>query len=320
MRSQETIATLLRSTLTVTPQTKASEVASAFQADEALRIIAVLENGAPVGAVHRNSFMAIFLSQFGHDLYGRRPIRKLMTVDPMTVEAETPLDAASRAITHDALKRAEHDFLIVREGKYLGVGYLIDLLQKITELQIAYARYANPLTLLPGNVPICEEIDSRLLGGEGFVVCYCDLDNFKPFNDAYGYDKGDDAIRITAELLTSYVDPQQDFVGHVGGDDFILLMRSSDWKTRVQKALNAFDERIVQLYSPEDRARKGIVAVDRRGQSSFFGILSLSVGAVQPTVELCQSHHEVASLAVHAKKMAKQTPGSVLFVDRRHTP
>ena len=89
------------------------------------------------------------------------------------------------------------------------------------------ARYANPLTSLPGNIPISQHIAALIESGEPFATCYCDLNNFKPFNDVYGYWRGDDMIRLCADIIRRNSDPQRDFVGHVGGDDFVMLAISS---------------------------------------------------------------------------------------------
>nr|CRH05794.1 Putative protein containing GGDEF domain and CBS domain [Candidatus Magnetococcus massalia] len=319
--SRTSIRSLIRPALTVTPDTRAKRVAEAFKQDPDLRIIPVLnEGGEPVGALYRNQFMAIFLSQFGHDLYGRKPVDRLMSAEPLVLEQNVTLQEASRIITDSPLERDEHDFIITDQGRYIGAGYLLDLLKKITELQITYARYANPLTMLPGNVPICETIDAYLEKGDPFTVCYFDLDNFKPFNDAYGYERGDQVIRKCAEVITQHVDPETDFVGHVGGDDFIVLCRQGQWQQRIQAVLDAFEQSASDFYSAEDRQRGGIESIDRRGQLRFFNIVSLSVGAVQPVVGSCRSHHDVSAMATHAKKMAKQIPGNSLFIDRRHMP
>jgi diguanylate cyclase (GGDEF)-like protein len=97
-----------------------------------------------------------------------------------------------------------------------------DLLRLISTLQMNAARYANPLTLLPGNTPICEQIDLLIQASASFVVCYLDLDHFKPFNDVYGFQKGDEVIQLTARLISKACG-MFDFVGHIGGDDFIVL-------------------------------------------------------------------------------------------------
>src|SRR3546814_20755996 len=117
-------------------------------------------------------------------------------------------------------------------GQFIGVGTGFDLIREITQMQIHAARYANPLTQLPGNVPIDEHIEALLLSEEPFAVCYGDLDHFKPFNDLYSYRKGDEVIQITAGLLSENADPGLDFVGHIGGADFVVIFKRPDWRAR----------------------------------------------------------------------------------------
>jgi len=196
----------------------------------------------------------------------------------------------------------------------------MDLLKKITELQIRNARYANPLTLLPGNVPIYEALDRLLTEGSRFAVAYCDLDHFKPFNDVYDYARGDQVIQKLAEVLSAHVDHRNDFVGHVGGDDFILIFTSNDWEARCEAILEQFEREIPAAYTVADREQGGIRSQDRSGNAVFYPLLTLSIGAVTPEPGSCQSHHDVAALATQAKRQAKRINGNALFIDRRTKP
>jgi diguanylate cyclase (GGDEF)-like protein len=156
-----------------------------------------------------------------------------------------------------------------------------------------------------------------LQGSAEFCACYCDLDHFKPFNDVYGYHSGDDVIQLTGKILAEVCDPDHDFIGHIGGDDFIILFQSADWEARCQRALAGFAKGILEFFSAEDRARQGYVAKDRHAEEVFYPLTSLSIGAVQ--VEPCKqaSHHKISAAAAEAKKQAKGIPGNSLFVERR---
>jgi diguanylate cyclase (GGDEF)-like protein len=191
------------------------------------------------------------------------------------------------------------------------------LLREMTDLQIRHARYANPLTLLPGNVPINEHLEDLLKRRVEFAACYCDLDNFKPFNDNYGYGRGDQVIRFVAQLLTEEVDGQQDFVGHIGGDDYMVIFQSTDWMERCQRILTRFDRDIVSHYNPEDRGNRGIWSENRGGERVFYPLLGLSIGAVSSSGRQFSSCHDIATVASEVKRRAKKTEGSVIFVDRR---
>jgi GGDEF domain-containing protein len=189
--------------------------------------------------------------------------------------------------------------------------------REITNLQITAARYANPLTLLPGNVPVNEHIERLLRAGIAFVACYCDLDHFKPFNDAYGYRRGDDMIQLTGRILSDACDARRDFIGHIGGDDFILLLQSADWAARNRHALQRFDRESSGLYAKEDLARGGLLAEDRSGNPVVHPLGALSIGAVIVEPGDYASHYEVSAAAAEAKRQAKRTAGSSMFVERR---
>jgi diguanylate cyclase (GGDEF)-like protein len=191
------------------------------------------------------------------------------------------------------------------------------LLRVITQMQIEAARYANPLTMLPGNVPINEQIERLLENGEPFYACYCDLDNFKPFNDVYGYRKGDEMIQMTGRILHWACDPKQDFLGHIGGDDFILLLQSADWQKRCDGALQSFAELSTSLASDQHRWCGGYESEDRQGRVVFNTLPTLSIGAVYIDPTQFASHHDVSAATARAKKMAKQIHGNSLFIEQR---
>ncbi len=181
-------------------------------------------------------------------------------------------------------------------------------------------RYANPLTQLPGNVPINEHLEMLVQGGESFAVCYADLDHFKPFNDLYGYRHGDEAIQQTAQLLRAHADPELDFLGHIGGDDFILIFRSPDWPQRCQAIVADFPGATRGLYRSEHLSAGGYVATNRQGQELFHQLLSISLGIVQVDGGLPYSSTQIAEMAASAKSQAKKVSGNALFVERRALP
>jgi diguanylate cyclase (GGDEF)-like protein len=149
------------------------------------------------------------------------------------------------------------------------------------------------------------------------VACYCDLDNFKPFNDTYGYRRGDEVIQFVGRLLSGIASSELDFVGHIGGDDFVLLFQSDNWEALCHEALSTIANVMPDFYDKKDVAQGGIRVEDRMGNIAFFPFGSMSIGAVKVVPEHFKSHHEVAGAMNNAKKQAKKTSGNCLFVDRR---
>ncbi|WP_410499259.1 phosphodiesterase [Chitinibacter sp. S2-10] len=288
-----------------------------FQSQPDLRAIAVIDNDLPIGLVKRNAILELLARPYGRELFGERSCVLHMDTQPLIIESNTSLTELARLMTSCEHHQLDDGFIITEQGRYLGMGTGRELIRAMTELQLAAARHANPLTGLPGNVPI-QQTMSRLLAEQlDFVVVYADLDHFKPYNDVYGYARGDELLQLLGQLLQEYCDPKVDFIGHIGGDDFILLLRSNDWQSRCEQLLETFRLRIRDFFTPEAIQNTGYEAPNRQGKLQSHPLVSLSLGAARVVAREHASHHEVASLASHAKSMAKRQPGNALFIERR---
>lgn len=122
---------------------------------------------------------------------------------------------------------------------------------------------------------------------------------------------------MTGRLLSSHMDQDRDFIGHIGGDDFILLIQSPDWERRCRAILDDFARAIADHFDASDRDRSGYFSEDRRGNKTFFPLVSISLGVVNVAVGQYRSHHEIASAAAEAKRQSKKMPGNSIFVERR---
>jgi diguanylate cyclase (GGDEF)-like protein len=178
----------------------------------------------------------------------------------------------------------------------------------------------NPLTGLAGNTLLTEELKYRLKQGEPFAYLYADLDNFKAFNDTYGPARGDRVILLMADVLTEVVREHGgsgDFIGHVGGDDFAILTTPDRLDTLCQTILNIFDQRVRQLYDPEDLERGYLQGSDRQGVPRRFPIISISIGVATNLHRSFADYEELSRVAAEMKQFAKQEPGSFYAVDVR---
>ncbi len=299
------------------PTTENNNIFERFCADATLRAIPVVNNGIPVGLINRTSFLDEFSHPFQHELHGKKSCALFMQPSPLLVDKEMPIEELSHFLSHTEEEHFNLGFIITDQGRYLGVSSGQNLLRELTRMQIAAARYANPLTLLPGNVPINQHIDHFLQTQTPFVICYSDLDHFAPYNDVYGYHKGDEMIQLTGRILNWACDPKLDFIGHIGGDDFILLMQSRDWKSRCEQALRSFEQAASLLFNPEHLATGGYESEDRNGHIVLHPLTSLSIGALAVAAGQFSSHNEVVAAAALTQKMAKHSPGSKLFIEQR---
>jgi len=311
------LAALLNEQPAVAQDTPTAQVLELFRRQANLNSLAVLnERRQPCGIVHRHSLSDALLKPFATDLFARKPISRLMSDDFLAVELTQSLQQVSRLLTSRARQRIEEDFIIIHNGRYLGLGRVIDVLKLITEQKIQQARYANPLTLLPGNVPIQQCLTRLLQQQREAAICYVDIDSFKPFNDIYGYARGDEVLLCLAQCLNERVDPNHDFVGHIGGDDFMLVLGSADWERRLQLLLEDFQKQCRRFYRPEHVQAGCFIAANRQGQRQEFALLSLSIGVVQLRPEACAQLDagQLAELASQAKHQAKDLSGYSLYL------
>ncbi|WP_287876882.1 GGDEF domain-containing protein [Aquitalea sp.] len=288
-----------------------------FASDPARFAIPVVEQGVPIGLLRRHHLLESFAKPFNRELYGKKPCTVMMDKQPLIVSADINVHELSALVVASEQRYLVDGFIITENGRYAGMGTGFALMRKMTELQISAARYANPLTGLPGNVPLSEAIDRLLEARLPFVVAYADLDNFKPFNDLYGYAAGDEMIQLVGRLLLECADPDRDFVGHVGGDDFALLLQSADWQQKLEAMLLEFDRSVRGFFDPAHLAAGGFEMTGRSGEQVRFPLTSLSVGVVRVGPGQYPSHYEVGSATAEAKKQAKKQAGTALFVERR---
>jgi diguanylate cyclase (GGDEF)-like protein len=287
------------------PNATNEDIARAFNNDPTLRSIALVDDGKPIGLLNRQSFIDRYAKPYFKEVYGRKPCLMFANTTPLLLDKFTGLEALTAVLTSSDQRYLSEGFIVTEGGRYFGLGTGEQLVRVVTEVRMEAARHANPLTFLPGNIPISEHIDRLLASGGEFVACYCDLNDFKPYNDHYGYWRGDEMIRLVARTLASHCDPRRDFIGHVGGDDFVVLFQSDDWMDRCEAIVSMFNEHALALFDEEALQRGGIDAEDRHGVMRFFDFTTLSIGAVPVRPGVFSRAEEVASAAARAKHKAK---------------
>ncbi len=315
LSAYQTSAVLATEVMTISGHLSVESVSEKFKHTNQDFLPVIDGSGKVQGIVWRRDMMDLLADRFGRSLHGRKIASQIMDKKPIVVEAEMPLVSLSHLITEYHGEHRGDAFLIVREGHYIGAARFIDLLRQMTELQVESARYANPLSGLPGNIPIQHEISRRLHQHRDFSVIYVDVDHFKPYNDHYSFEQGDDVIRLIASLMDSLKDDAIDFIGHIGGDDFIAITHDADgYEGFCQRLLAAFQDRIAHFYTSADQAAGGIWGKDRQGRDHFFPIMSLSLGVLLVRPKWIDHPQHLASLATSAKKSAKHAGGNTFAV------
>ena len=219
----------------------------------------------------------------------------------------------------------EHRIRVLQEGATyfiknpIDFEYLFYTINNITNL-LYLNRKVSPLTNLPGNVQIQAEIKRRLMKKEYFVMLYLDLDNFKAYNDVYGFSKGDEIIKFTARTIINNVhakDEDNNFVGHIGGDDFIAIVDDDNFEEICQNIVLEFDKNIKKYFN-EDDLKKGYLEVpNRKGIIEEFPLTTISVGAVEVTPGRFKNALEIGEEGAQVKHLAKTISGSTYVIDRR---
>jgi len=231
----------------------------------------------------------------------------------------TSINKLQKATHRIAAGDFDHDPLIP-PGDEIGTlsGDFMRMAVRLKELE-QLSLDASPLTRLPGNIAIERSINRRLRDRTSFAMCYLDLDNFKSYNDRYGYIKASEILKKTGEVIYEAVKRLNDpdaFVGHIGGDDFVVIIDARLAKAACQEIIARFDEMIPAYYSEEDRAIGAIEGVDRYGVPRIFPIISMSIAALTCQPGAYASAAEIATAAAEVKDRVKESSGSNYIIVR----
>lgn len=308
----------LRAIEPITADSTMAEVLKRFRTESELAYLPVVDSyGEPLGLLREQDLKQYVYSPYGISLlmnraYGSEVLGHLRRVP--TVPVDSRIDRVLELAAHAG---GIETLVMTENGRYVGCLDSHALLQILHERELRSARDQNPLTRLPGNTVISEKLAAALTAGSTWTaVIYFDFDAFKPFNDHYGFRTGDRVIQLFSDILRQMVDPAVDFVGHVGGDDFLLLcQREADQLdaalTLVERIVARFTEDVRAYYRPEDLATGGFRALDRDGRMRLFPRLSVSAGVVLvPPRRQSLSMSTIGSAVSLIKHHAKRSPGS----------
>lgn len=281
-------------------------------------LVVVDEDETPVGLIMEYQLNRQLSGQFGVALYSKRPIEAIMDRHPLIVAETTPVEQTAKAAMQREIIKAYDDIIITRQGKVLGIVTVQRLLDTLAHMQVEMAKGTNPLTGLPGNVTLEREVEAGIGSGKRFAIAYADLDNFKVYNDTYGFKNGDRVIKLAAGILDHSV-RRHGGAGsklfHIGGDDFVLVTNPDHVERICRAATRVFKRLIRTCYCQKDRDQGEVLATGRDGVERPYPLVSLSIGilAIGGPCTLM----EIGERAAHVKKYAKSMPGNVYVWDRR---
>lgn len=295
-------------TLSVTEKSSVAE--RLLQREATLQSLVVVDGNRPVGLLTREKFFAKLGSQYGYAVFGSRPIREAMNASPLLVQHDEPLEVVSRKAVHRREADAYDEILVVENDQLVGVVSVLDLLDLTSRRQVSSAKYSNPLSGLPGNVLIQTETERRLALPLPFVFCHVDLNQFKQYNDSHGFSAGDAIILLLAKVLQETVQTPEtrgDFVGHIGGDDFVIITAPERIVEVGCQVVDRFSKQTRHIKpSPRDQAPP----IDEP--------VTVSVAAITCTGDL--SFDDVSETAFKAKKLAKASRGNMFVLNFETVP
>lgn len=225
-------------------------------------------------------------------------------------------------VTQD-FSRDHKMMLLAEDVQYIIDGFDMDAIKVISKnfINLLYKnRRISPLTGLPGNVQIQAEMKKRLLNKEFYAIFYFDLDNFKAYNDVYGFANGDEIIKFTARTITENIhklESGDNFVGHIGGDDFVAVLSPTDYAVLCRRIIDDFDTNILQYYNQEDVERGYVEVANRKGIIEQFPLTTISIAVVEVDPNNYTNTLEIGEVGAQVKHRAKTILGSTYIINKR---
>ena len=289
----------------ISAATTCIELETIFRNNPNLQGVTVTDSDMIVGLVMKSKFLSMVGTQYGWSVFMKRTVTLIMDSNPLVLDYHTSLDKVSKLVISREEEKL-YDYIIVeKNGTYFGVVPVITLLEKVMEYEVNAAKYSNPLTGLPGNVVIENNIMQLISEKKVFSLLYFDLNEFKAFNDNYGFECGDKVLCFTANIIQSNVCRfKESFVGHVGGDDFVAIIQDEDALELCNSIIRDFDTNIVDFYSEEDRKRGCIYSYNRNNCEESFPIMSISISVIV-NLNTNSNIYQLSEEAAKVKKICK---------------
>jgi EAL domain-containing protein (putative c-di-GMP-specific phosphodiesterase class I)/GGDEF domain-containing protein len=298
-------------------ETPLGDVLHRFQGQSGLTAIPVLSGSGQLEGVVSRMWLDMVMGSPQASALRARPCIDFADRAPIRVEAALDLSALTAILVESDARRMSDGFVILDRSRYLGMGTTRDVLRSLQSSRVLASRYTNPLTLLPGQVPINEHLERLLARQVPFTAWFVEIDAMRGLNDTTGFERGDALIQSTAELLEQACEPGVDFAGHVAGSRFVVLAQSEDWKARADGLVERFPRVLEQHVPPEALERGYFIVRYRDGRESVRQLPKLAIGILPVLPGVFGSRHEVVAAAKHAAQMALASTRSAVAVDEQ---
>ncbi|NDV26501.1 GGDEF domain-containing protein [Desulfovibrio sp. JC010] len=312
------VKNLVEKVESVESDTPVPMVQQIFKDTNSLNSIVVVKNNYPCGLVMEYKLNKHLSGKYGVALYSNKPISSVMDDAPLVVDLETTVEKVSQQAMARSRKRAYDDIVVTFKGQLMGTVSVQRLLDTLAHVQVEVAKGTNPLSGLPGNLDIEKEIDRRMKAKEKYSIIYADLDNFKVYNDTYGFKNGDKII-LQISKIVSWASKRHgangDFVGHIGGDDFVMVTDTAKAERICKSVTRIFKRLVKNNYNEDDAAQGWMEGKGRDGSIAKFPLVSVSLAILD--CEPDQNLMEIGEQAASLKKWAKSIEGNCWVRERR---
>ncbi|MBU9674429.1 GGDEF domain-containing protein [Planococcus sp. CP5-4] len=309
------IGEIAQEIMCVSFDTTCEKVDMLFQEDPKLQGLVVTEDELSAGLITRTNFYQKMGTRYGYNLFLKRPVKLLANNSPLIVDYFTSVIEVSKQAMGRRDEEVYDDVIVRKDNAIYGVVSIKELLLKGADIQANVARYLNPLTLLPGNYIIDEKLKNLFRHSSNFTFLYIDLDRFKPYNDLYGFRKGDEFLQFTATTLKECFSAPDCFIGHVGGDDFVVILNHFDFENYCQDVIKTFDNKVQYFYSKEHYAQKTAYGENRFGKMEAIPLVSISIAIVKNDYDRFRNAEELVAEATRLKKICKVKSGSCYYIE-----
>ena len=298
------IANLCTSIGIISPNEMIPNVFDIFKHDLNCFGLCVIENEVPIGIVTREKLALKLSGHYGFSLNQNKKISQIMDKDFLSVDYKTPVSiVSSMAMSRENDKL--YDFIVVTEkDKYLGIVTIKDLLKKTSEIEISVAKHQNPLSGLEGNLIIEQKLSQCVANITKYSVAYMDIDNFKAYNDVYGFENGDLVIKLLADILRNSI-PEEQFIGHIGGDDFVVIIKDHITEDYLKDIVEQFELQVLSFYNQTDIQNGYITTANRHGEKEQFPLITLTCVVVNNQTQIYKNVFQLTERLAVLKKREK---------------
>ncbi|MDD3413451.1 MAG: EAL domain-containing protein [Lachnospiraceae bacterium] len=266
-----------------------------------------------IGLITRNYLMEELGGVYGYNLNARKKASELVCSKMLVVDANMSIENVSKRALAREREHVYDAIVVTRNSKYFGMVTVKELLETAITIQVTRATEANPLTHLPGNNEIEQKVKNCIASEHAFSIAYLDLDNFKAYNDAYGFNNGDLMIKLLVKCMAECC-KNNEFMGHIGGDDLVIIADHWGLQKTCEKISKKFSDRVINLYNSVDQKNGYIRAKNRNGFEDTFSIASISMAIMTNKKNRFSSIEEFSNKLAKLKKKAKQIEGNSIVL------